>query len=203
MPKIVDAAERRQHIADAVLRLVAARGVSAASLRNVAAEAGLNVGSVRHYFTDHGELLAVAATVMAERVEARAAEHFARLTPGTPWDAALELLLDAICELLPLDEQRRAECLIFLAFAEHSRLVPEGGDLSEQLFRGPRELAKAAYENVGLPPQVRTAAEEALAAVIDGLTLYGVHRPDPQPPEFYRDVLRWQIRTTVRTGRQA
>lgn len=57
MPKIVDPGARRRAVADAVLRVIGREGVEGASLRNVAEEAGLAIGSVRHYFRDHDELL--------------------------------------------------------------------------------------------------------------------------------------------------
>ncbi|MFW6600071.1 TetR/AcrR family transcriptional regulator [Propionibacteriaceae bacterium Y2011] len=199
MPKIVDADQRREHIADAVLRLVARQGVAAASLRNVAEEADLNVGSVRHYFTNHTELLQVAVTVMAERVETRIARR-AATHDGSSGERALELLLDLVCELLPLDEERRAEAIIFLAFAEHARTNPELGDVTGSLFRGPRALAELAYEHFDLDPTQRELAVAALAATIDGLTLLGVHRPEELPPDRARDVIRWQFLSVIRTS---
>ncbi|MGO8957818.1 MAG: TetR family transcriptional regulator [Streptosporangiaceae bacterium] len=51
MPKQVDHQQRRWHIGEAVLRLIATRGLEAARLRNVAAEAEVSMGTVQHYFT--------------------------------------------------------------------------------------------------------------------------------------------------------
>ena len=50
VPKFVDAALRRQEVVEAVFRIIAADGLERASLREVADEAELAVGSVRHYF---------------------------------------------------------------------------------------------------------------------------------------------------------
>src|SRR4051812_3933051 len=57
MPKIVDIDERRQELTDAAARLIARAGLGAATLREVAAEAGLTTGALTHYFADKRELL--------------------------------------------------------------------------------------------------------------------------------------------------
>ena len=57
MPKQVNREERRRDIAAAVLRIVTTRGVEAASLRAVAAEASVSMGAVQHYFTTKDEML--------------------------------------------------------------------------------------------------------------------------------------------------
>lgn len=181
---------------DAVLRLVERRGVSAASLRNVADEAGLNVGSVRHYFSSHTELLLAAATTMADRVAERIQRHLDGFDEAADDAERLEVLLDTLMELLPADEARRAECVIFLAFAEHSRTLPSLQEFTEKLLDGPRQLARAAFTGSGLAPHDTEMAVHALAATVDGLTLQGVHRPEQYSAQTMREVLRWQVRTS-------
>lgn len=57
MPKVVNVAEHKARIAAAVWRLVAGRGLDAVSLRSVAAEAGVSMGQVQHYFATKNDLL--------------------------------------------------------------------------------------------------------------------------------------------------
>lgn len=57
MPARIDPQERRQEVIRAAFRLVVAEGIEGVSLRKVADESGLNVGSVRHYFDGHHDLL--------------------------------------------------------------------------------------------------------------------------------------------------
>ena len=57
MPKIVDVEQRRAELADAAARLIARSGIEAATMREVAAEAGLTTGALTHYFADKHELL--------------------------------------------------------------------------------------------------------------------------------------------------
>ena len=56
MHKQVDQEERRRKIEEEDERLVTDKGVEAASLRAVAAEAGVSMGEVQHYYTTTAEM---------------------------------------------------------------------------------------------------------------------------------------------------
>jgi AcrR family transcriptional regulator len=83
MPKVVDPGQRREAIADAVLAVVAREGLSAATLRNVAAEANLAIGSVRHYFDSHDELIIFAAQELDRRISRRVRAHAEQIFANT------------------------------------------------------------------------------------------------------------------------
>ncbi len=68
----------RTRILEAVLRLVARGGIAEASLRKVAEEAGINIGSVRHYFGSAESLM----TAAAEEVGARMAQRLDGALPA-------------------------------------------------------------------------------------------------------------------------
>ena len=57
MPRQVDHQQRRTEIAYAVWAVIAEDGLDAVSLRRVAAEAGISLGRVQHYFDSKEELL--------------------------------------------------------------------------------------------------------------------------------------------------
>ena len=57
MPRI-PAAERRNALAQAALRVIAAQGVAAATTRAIAAEAGMSLASVHYAFSSREELIA-------------------------------------------------------------------------------------------------------------------------------------------------
>ena len=65
MPKVVDIQERRAELAAAAAQLIARAGVGAATLRDVAAEAGWTTGALTHYFADKRELLLFTFTIVA------------------------------------------------------------------------------------------------------------------------------------------
>nr|WP_128645322.1 TetR/AcrR family transcriptional regulator [Rhodococcus sp. BS-15] len=102
MPKIVDHDARRAEIVAAVWRVIERAGMDGATVRSVAAEAGVSPGSLRYYFSDQGELVLFAAEAMTQRVVHRLEAH---PTDGDGLVRAIRVLE----ELLPLDEDRRAE----------------------------------------------------------------------------------------------
>lgn len=191
MPRVVDSVERRRLILEAVFRLVESGGVEAASLRNVAAESGFNIGSVRHYFDSHETLLISAVREMAERVAARIERRIPVLAGARDATAFAEGCVDMLEELLPLDGERRQEVIVWLAFTERSRVTPALREAAHDLVNGSRDLTRPLLEQAGVPhPEV---ASEALASVVDGLAIAMLHRPDDFPPSLTRDILRFQV----------
>jgi AcrR family transcriptional regulator len=133
MPKQVDHEERRRTIAQAIVRLVAAKGTDAASLRAVAAEAGVSMGAVQHYFRTTDEMLLFALeygnTVIASRAQKLVAER------GTiPPREAFRWLFSL---LLPLDAEGRSGARLWAALIAR-------GCVDEPT----RQLAADAYTNL-------------------------------------------------------
>ncbi|TDC97418.1 TetR family transcriptional regulator [Nonomuraea deserti] len=193
MPKVVDPAARRDEVVDAVFRVVRRAGFEQASLRNVAEEAGLAIGSVRHYFDSHTDLMTFAMRASIDRVSARLVERLGPLLAATGRDRGagnVELMLS---ELLPLDEARRDEAAVWLAFTTAARTRPELQPLAREAYDGMRRLVRrivdgiARHRPLGADAGVET---ERLAALIDGLTLAGVLHPERMTPELMRDALR-------------
>lgn len=108
MPKIVDHDQRRREIADVVLRLVATEGLSAATFRRVAAECGWSLGAVQHYFDSSRGLLEAGIGQIPTRREERVR---AELTALGRAPTEREVLTASMLTGLPLDEERRIECL--------------------------------------------------------------------------------------------
>jgi len=104
VPRQVDHSERRRHIGEAVLRLIAAQGLEAASLRNVAAEAGVSMGAVQHYFSSKQEMLDFAQRHNYERATVRIPGLLARVPEPRTTSALLRVLL---VDLLGLDGESR------------------------------------------------------------------------------------------------
>jgi AcrR family transcriptional regulator len=129
VPKIVDPVERRLAVAAAVWRVVRRDGLAQASVRNVAREAGLSAGALRHYFATQSELLAFTLRMIMERIERRIAALPAEPDPRR----RAELVL---AELLPMDAERAAENEVWLAFT--ARAMVGGGQRAKGAAkRGP------------------------------------------------------------------
>ncbi|MFG3115958.1 TetR/AcrR family transcriptional regulator [Streptomyces sp. NPDC048197] len=183
MPKKVDHEARRQEISAALWRIAVTRGLDGASLRDVAAEAGISLGRLQHYFRTKDEMLLfalrrinqLAADRVRERIEALAGEPTPR-----------EVLRACLSGMLPLDEKSRTGLLVGAAYyvravhdpalrAEAQQGIPQLRDF----FAG--QLQRAA-ERGELAPE-RATEEEAmlLISLVDGLATYAlldVHQPE-------------------------
>lgn len=132
---MVDHEERRRAIAQASWRVISRDGVRAASVRTVAAEAGLSTGALRHYFDDHPSLLLFAARHSLELVADRVFGHLAE--PDARPRATVQACLE---ELLPLDGQRAAEGAVYFGLIDQVRFLPEHTAFREQMFVEGRRL---------------------------------------------------------------
>ncbi|MEV7552589.1 TetR/AcrR family transcriptional regulator [Amycolatopsis sp. NPDC089917] len=200
MPKIVDPEARRLSIAEAVFRVIQRDGLAQASLRSVAEEAGLAIGSVRHYFRGHDELIVFAMRSLGDRLEARLLGHLPDLLdPGTPRSRRQEITEALLSELLPLTEQTRAETDVWLAFSAAAKNRPDLAEEVVRMYEGVRALVRrvldGANEAGGLLEDLDLAVEtERLAALLDGLAL----STGRTSPELMKTVLRRHLETLRR-----
>lgn len=109
MPKKVDHEQRRREIVEAAWRLVARGGFAAATMREIAAEAGFANGALKYYFDSKDALLIAAFQHTFYRVNERAALSIGDRT-------GLEAIRLLCLEMLPLDEERRVEARVAVAF---------------------------------------------------------------------------------------
>jgi AcrR family transcriptional regulator len=116
VPKRVDHEERRQQIADALLRAAAARGLHAVGMREVAAEAGVSLRLVQYYFGTKEELLLFAMQRLAVQFAARAMARI-KATGETGTPASPRVVIAAILtEGLPADDERRTFSVLNAAY---------------------------------------------------------------------------------------
>ena len=193
MPKIVDAETRRQDVVEAVLRIIAVDGLERASLREVADEAGLAVGSVRHYFAGSDELLTYSFSTVVERIVRRlnaSLSSVATAAPGSP--AQRSAVLTLLGGLLPLDERSAVETCAWMAFKNAARIRPFLAAVADQSHR---EVAAVAGQVVAalLPrdePQESLVLEaERLLATLDGLCMHALLQPGWMTAQMCSDVL--------------
>ncbi|WP_331772670.1 TetR family transcriptional regulator C-terminal domain-containing protein (plasmid) [Embleya sp. NBC_00888] len=141
MPRLVDHAERRAHIADALVRFAAREGLHAVTMRAVAAEAGVSLRIVQYYFETRAHLMHAALDRLESRSDARWAERLAGLPDPAPARALVEAL---VAEALPTDEESRVFHLVWTAYAVLAMTDP---DLAGQPFvEGPRRLERRVAE---------------------------------------------------------
>jgi len=172
VPKLIDQDSRRQEIAYAVWRVVLRDGVSAVSIRDVAAEARLAVGSVRHVFGSKAELLEYSMALVHKQTRDRVATHFAIKDPRKFAEAVL-------AELLPLDDQRRTEMAVNMAVVAesppHPALRRVALDAQQAVADTCAEVLARLYDEKLIRPDADLAYEaERLHALVDGLALHAL-----------------------------
>jgi AcrR family transcriptional regulator len=212
VPKFVDAVIRRQEVVDAVFRIIAADGLERASLREVADEAQLAVGSVRHYFASSDELLTHAFAVVVDRIVGRLAAADSRLGDLPPGSAEHNAAVMALLgEFLPLDEERAVDACVWMAFKNAARTKPF---LAAEADRSHRAVAAVvgglilgqangadpsgadpgpdgdgADGSTAINHQVLVTEAELLLAVLDGLTMHALLQPEWMTALMCKDVL--------------
>ncbi|WP_206066388.1 TetR/AcrR family transcriptional regulator [Nonomuraea composti] len=170
--------ERRNQIADAVLAIVADRGLAAVSLAEVAAEAGISPGRVQHYFPAKQQLIEAAF----DRGNALSAARIRRLVGRDLGDAdPREVLTTVLTELIPYDAATRAHMRVrqsfhALAFADE-RIAARLRVLYDDLHR-----RVAALVDPGRPDM---EAALSLVALAEGLAAYVLI--DLTPPYVARE----------------
>jgi AcrR family transcriptional regulator len=113
MSRQVDHDARRRHIAAAVWRLAASGGLEDATIRRVAAEAGVPARQLQYYFGTREDLLLGALDLLNRDGEAEAQERVAALGPAA---MPRDILRSVLLEFLPLDESRRQRQLVYIAY---------------------------------------------------------------------------------------
>ncbi|UPW08822.1 TetR family transcriptional regulator C-terminal domain-containing protein [Gordonia terrae] len=180
MPKLIDRDGRRAEIAEALWRIVLRDGASGVSVREVAAEAGISVGSLRHVFADKEELLEFSMRLIYERVAVRLRRHD-RIRNPLRW---AEVVLS---EVLPLDDERRVEMHVNIAMVTESVAHPGLAAAAREAHDGLRSLCRTVltvldeHEMIGADLDLDSQAM-ALHALVDGLAMHlllaGTESPD-------------------------
>ena len=150
------------------MRITRSDGWDAVSLRKVAAEAGVSMGMVQHYFATKDEMLRFAIEMMAEDVRTRIRERVA----GLPQPIAPRVLVEtALSEMIPRASRRSAGTEGADVWMRRFLLRPESRAIVNS---GNEDLKAGLITQILLAqPGDQAGAERdagALIALIDGLT---------------------------------
>ena len=185
---MVNHEERREEIVEAAWRIIERKGLAGADLREIAGEGGYTTGVITHYFRDKRELMTSVFGLVVDRSMARMAKALAEAG-----------LMEALAQVLPLDEERRREATVWLALVSASLT-------DAQLAEGLRLRYRQARE--AMLPVFRTSLEEVsgedpeeigdeLLAMVDGITVDALSDPERYPPGRQLALLR---RALIRLG---
>ncbi len=190
----MDPAERRQEVVEAVKRIVVADGLGRVSLREVAAEADLVVGSVRHYFATSGALLVHAFESVVDAVLARLASAVPEPS-GAPLGVGEDEVVAQLCQLLPLDEERAVDLCVWAEFKLAARTRPELVATAERSHRAVAAVVGRSLMALrpGLGSDVLVREAERLLATIEGLGLHALLQGRWLDAQLCLDVVRTQV----------
>lgn len=125
MPKRVDHELRRRQIGEALLRIASTRGLQAASMREVAVEAGVSLRLVQYYFHSKQELLLGALGYLGEQLSARVEDRIRALGSPTP----RTIVYGTLTAILPTDTESRR---LTRTYAAYYTLVLAEPDLARE-----------------------------------------------------------------------
>ncbi|MEU9048419.1 MULTISPECIES: TetR/AcrR family transcriptional regulator [unclassified Kitasatospora] len=168
----VDHEERRRQIAEALLRIADTQGLQAASMRAVAAEAGVSLRLVQYYFTTKEGLLLDALARLGAQLQARMEQWISAAgSPPTPRGIVTAVLS---C-ILPTDPESRRITRTYAAYytlvlSDPEVLEKHGARLPELLEGFLTKQIRAAQEvrqiDSGKNPEMTAAG---LLAMVNGL----------------------------------
>lgn len=167
---------RREELAEAAWRCVAYEGLESATIRGVASEARTSTGRVVHYFRSKDEMLLEALRYAVRRFGGRVNRRL-RTLDGL---AAVEGLM---LEELPLDDQRRAEWRVWLAFWSRGSVQPDLGEENRRRIVSWRdlliELLARAVELGEVASDLDLEKEsERIIAMVNGLGVQAMFAPE-------------------------
>lgn len=188
-------ADRKAQLAEAVWQVILEHGIAAVSVRTVAEQAGVVVGSLRHVFPTRAELVQYSAELMVQRATERVL--------ATPFqEDPAEHVLAIIKNLLPLVPDSRAEMEVNLALAAEATalpsLIPVRDEAHQQIAALCVKLVRTltdspANSNARDPEHPTLAAAQRLHAMIDGFAFHLLHRPPTEDPAWAIDILRAEV----------
>ncbi|MFC4619975.1 TetR/AcrR family transcriptional regulator [Camelliibacillus cellulosilyticus] len=190
MSKIVDHEKRKERIAEACWRVIRKGGLEHATVRKIAKEAGLSVGALRHYFSTQSELFIFAMNLVIKRMTERSKQKLAASGEEDPFGSARAILKF----LLPIDKERKLEMEVWYAFTAKSLNDSKLKPLSDQMYKGIYNVSKLAIDTLIkanlLKQNIDVEMEiERLFAVVDGLAVHCILKPDQATPNLVDSVI--------------
>lgn len=173
--------EQRRRIVLSAFEVLANEGLQAFAMRRVAQQAGCTIGLINHWFSSKEDLIMAAWKEAGERETARTA---ALLVSGE------HDVLGVLEASLPIDEARRQEALVWVAF--HALAVSQPSVRTATLRR--YALARRVIGDLLAAGSPRSARDEqaadAMLAAMEGITIMAARDPVRWPARRQRLALR-------------
>ncbi|MFC7401316.1 TetR/AcrR family transcriptional regulator [Citricoccus sp. GCM10030269] len=157
MPKVVDYQQRKRELVEATWRIIARHGISGATMRQIAAEAGFANGALKPYFPTKAELIEATYAFVFDQTNRRADVA----THGLDGLEALE----AFCrEVLPLDGERLDEARVVISFWQEAAHDAHGAEVNSQFMAQWRQSMTQWMEQARVSGDLQPRVDIGLAA---------------------------------------
>jgi AcrR family transcriptional regulator len=188
MPRLT-AARRRTDALAAARRLIVDRGIEAASVRNVAEEAGMSAGSLRHIFPSHEDLFIALLEDAEATTRARIAEVDRRTRETREAGHSVDLRKAALELLMQIEpfgggdgtggtrSELLAQLAVLTANPGNGRLARIRRQTGEAIDGLCADVVRGLTAASGVPVDVAAGALE-LRLLVDGIALRALENPD-------------------------
>ncbi|GEL95751.1 TetR/AcrR family transcriptional regulator [Cellulomonas composti] len=163
-------AERREQLIEAALAVASRDGIDAATVRAVAAEAGVSLGVVHYCFQDKAELMRAMAHAITQQ---NLPSGLDQIPPGAPVADVIHATVSGLWHAI--SEARGAQLLTYELTTSSLRQA-ELKEVAIEQYRGSWAAAAGVLEHVCAAAQVRFAIPiddlaRVVVAVVDGFSL--------------------------------
>jgi TetR/AcrR family transcriptional regulator, transcriptional repressor of bet genes len=173
---------RRDSLVEATIRCLAAHGHDGASVRRIAAEAGVSIGLINHHYASIDELIANAYEKVALGIVRQLLETMEEAPPSPR--AKLGAFFRASCSPPMLDPDLLSVWVVFWSMIRHSPVMHETQQRTFAEYRGVIEQYLNDYAaEIGLTEADMRLPAIGLSALLDGIWLELCLNPTAFSPE--------------------
>ncbi|MCI9597480.1 MAG: TetR family transcriptional regulator [Firmicutes bacterium] len=196
MPKIVDYEAQKHIIAEATRRLIRQGGLRKATVRNIAQEAGMSVGALRHCFPSQEDLIQYAMNLIVDQVTIRINDLAASIEQQQfTQDTAVNIFY----QLASFDEEQKKEMEVWLSFCVEALYKPALKPLNDKMYDSIHAVVYQVLMFMKKSGLVRKEIDldneaDMLHVLIDGLALHRVIRPEKRSETQMKEILRKRLR---------
>lgn len=194
MPKIVDVEERKRVIAEATWKVIQEKGMEGATVRNIAKEAGLSLGALRHYFSNQDELLIYAMNLVMDNVNSRVEQVLQEKRP------LQEQALNVLLQTLPVENQSMMEMEVWFAYIVSVKHKKEKLNVPfNAMFTGIEKIINVFSEYEMLREELDVNMEiERLYSVVDGLAVHALFEGERLDPKRVMQTLIYHLNSILK-----
>ncbi|TJW51103.1 MAG: TetR/AcrR family transcriptional regulator [Mesorhizobium sp.] len=194
MPKIVNHAKRRHDIASAACRAIAKHGLDDVTLVQIARESGHTTGMLAHYFPTKWDVIMAALELMHVRIEKRLSLRL---------NSQAGDMADLMREVLPIDEERRAETAAWLTFWGAALKRSDLLEMSSQTHLDWRALIRRCLlvstpSSANWQESVMIHVISSVVVFMDGIYVKALTRASVYPEDVQVELLTTHIHSLLR-----